>query len=580
MCGIWAFIELVKRDKSFDISTLYKDFMAIKPRGPDMSSFQIIKNTAIGFHRLAIMDLTFHANQPYIMEDGDRTIIFICNGEIYNFRDLIREENLIVPNNSDCMTIPKLYIKYTKYNPFGRTQTYEFAKLFRNQIKGEFAFVLFEFDRLQNLKQIVAGRDMIGVRPLYWHEASTQSTDLIFSSEIKGTLSYDSDIKEFPPGNIIDISIDSFGRINQINNFNFETVYHKNLALTNYELLGLSSPSQLENHHLNQIRESVINSVKRRLLSDRPIAFLLSGGVDSSLVAAISAKLLSQPINTFCCGMNEGTDLLYARQVAQHIGSNHKEVFFTPEEGLQAIRDVIYTIESYDTTSIRASVGQYLVCKHIGTKTDARVVMVGEGPDEVCSSYLFNYYAPSGDALEEAAKEYVKKIHMYDGRRADRCISRWGLEGRIAFLDPEFITSYWSVPSSWRMPTYKGIEKWWLRKAFDGAGILPDAVLWRKKEAFSDGVSSKEKSWFQIIQEFIDTQVSDEEFASNNKYNCPTKEAYFYKKTFVEFFGEKRLNIIPHYWQAKFTSDGKVIDFDNSFEYTDPSARTLKVYNE
>jgi asparagine synthase (glutamine-hydrolysing) len=582
MCGIWAFIELIKRDKSFDISTLYKDFMAIKPRGPDMSSFQIIKNTAIGFHRLAIMDPTFHANQPYIMEDGDRTIIFICNGEIYNFRDLIREENLIVPNNSDCMTIPKLYIKYTKFNPFGRTDVYNFASLFRNQIKGEFAFVLFEFDRLQNLKQIVAGRDMIGVRPLYWHEASTQSTDLIFSSEIKGTLSYDSEIKEFPPGNIIDITIDSFGKICNVHNFKFETVYHKQFLTkeNEYEIKRLSSSNQIENYHLNHIRESVINSVKRRLLSDRPIAFLLSGGVDSSLVAAISAKLLSQPINTFCCGMNEGTDLLYARQVAQHIGSNHKEVFFTPEEGIQAIRDVIYTIESYDTTSIRASAGQYLVCKHIGTKTDARVVMVGEGPDEVCSSYLFNYYAPSGYALDEAAKEYVKKIHMYDGRRADRCISRWGLEGRIAFLDPEFITSYWSVPAEWRMPTYKGIEKWWLRKAFDGMGILPDTVLWRKKEAFSDGVSSKEKSWFQIIQDFIDTQVSDEEFANNNKWNCPTKEAYFYKKTFVEFFGEKRLDIIPHYWQAKFTSDGKVIDFDNSFEYTDPSARTLKVYNE
>jgi asparagine synthetase B (glutamine-hydrolysing) len=195
--------------------------------------------------------------------------------------------------------------------------------------------------------------------------------------------------------------------------------------------------------------------------------------------------------------MNEGTDLLYARKVAEHIGSNHKEVFFTPEEGLAAIRDVIYTTETWDTTTIRASTGQYLVCKHIGTKTDARVVMVGEGPDEVCSSYLFNYYAPSGKALDDCAREYVEKIHMFDGRRADRCISRWGLEGRVALLDPEFISTYWKIPSESRHPKDKGIEKWWLRKAFDGTDILPECVLWRKKEAFSDGISSKEKSWFQ-----------------------------------------------------------------------------------
>lgn len=566
MCGIWAFINLIKQSPQF--SKLYHDFMAIKSRGPDMSSIQTIKNVSIGFHRLAIMDPTFHANQPYIMEDGERTIIFICNGEIYNFKDLIRDEDLVVPNNSDCMTIPKLYIKYAKYNPDGPTNIESFSKLFMETIKGEFAFVLFEFDRLQNLKQIVAGRDQIGVRPMYYHKPQTTSTGLMFCSEIKGMKHFDGDIREFSPGTILEINFDNFGKITTTDTYDFKTVYHTK-----------SDDKQMEKYYLDYVRDATVNSVKRRLMADRPIAFLLSGGVDSSLVAAISAKLLGQPINTFCCGMNEGTDLLYARKVAEHIGSNHKEIFFTPEEGLEAIRDVIYTTETWDTTTIRASVGQYLVCKYIGSKTDARVVMVGEGPDEVCSSYLFNYYAPSGPALDECAKEYVEKIHMYDGRRADRCISRWGLEGRVAFLDPEFISSYWSIPSEWRMPTYKGVEKWWLRKAFDGTDILPDAVLWRKKEAFSDGVSSKEKSWFQIIQEYIDTQVSDEEYETNNEWGCPTKEAYYYKKTFVEFFGEKNLDIIPHYWQAKFLSDGSVIDFGKEFKYSDPSARTLKAYH-
>ncbi len=568
MCGIWTYIQLLKTSPPFD--KLYKDFMAIKPRGPDMSSFQTIKNVSVGFHRLAIMDPTFHANQPYTIEDGDRTIIFICNGEIYNFRELIKEHELVIPNNSDCMTIPKLYIKYAKYNPEGRTDIGEFSKLFSNNIKGEFAFVLFEFDRLQNLKQIVAGRDQIGVRPLYYHKPHSKSSGLVFSSEIKGMVHFDDHIDEFPPGAILEINFDNFGTIYSTDQYNFKYVYN----IKSCDIVELKNHAYLEDIYLKTIKEQVINSVKRRLLSDRPIAFLLSGGVDSSLVAAISAKLLGQPINTFCCGMNEGTDLLYARKVAEHIGSNHKEVFFTPEEGLKAIRDVIYTTETYDTTTIRASVGQYLVCKHIGTKTDARVVMVGEGPDEVCSSYLFNYYAPSGEALDKCAKEYVDKIHIFDGRRADRCISRWGLEGRVALLDPEFISAYWTIPGEWRHPKFKGIEKWWLRKAFDGTDILPECVLWRKKEAFSDGVSSKEKSWFQIIQEYIETQVSDEEFSKENKWNCPTKEAYYYRKVFCEFFGEKRTHIIPHYWQPKWNSDGQEIK-----KYIDPSARVLNVYS-
>lgn len=578
MCGIWAFINLIKQ--SPDFTKMYQDFMAIKSRGPDMSSIQTIKNVTIGFHRLAVMDPTFHANQPYIIEDGERTIIFICNGEIYNFKEIIANEQLVVPEHSDCMTIPKLYIKYTKHNPDGPSQVNHFARLFLDHIRGEFAFVLFEFDQLQNLKQIVAGRDQIGVRPLYYHKPQTTSTGLMFSSEIKAMKHFNGDIMEYPPGTIFEINFDGLGKITSTDTYKFNSIGSNVPYDTYHKFHSRQDDQEMESHYLKQVRDSTINSVKRRLLADRPIAFLLSGGVDSSLVAAISAKLLGQPIKTFCCGMEGSTDMHYARKVADYIGSNHTEVFFTPEEGLEAIRDVIYTTETWDTTSIRASVGQYLVCKHIGTKTDARVVMVGEGPDEVCSSYLFNYYAPSASALEACAKEYVEKIHIYDGRRADRCISRWGLEGRVAFLDPEFISAYWLIPSEWRMPTYKNIEKWWLRKAFDSDDILPHSVLWRKKEAFSDGVSSKEKSWFQIIQDFVNTQVSDEEFSTHNSWGCPTKESYYYKKIFVELFGEKNLNIIPHYWQAKFLSDGTVVDFDNTTTYLDPSARTLKIYHE
>ena len=560
MCGIWALINMKK--KGLDITQMFMDFWNIKHRGPDNSYFETYKNVLVGFHRLAIMDTSFASNQPFVFQEKERTIVFICNGEIYNFRELIQKYDLPITTDSDCKTIPELYIKYT--NNGGDVN--QFYKLFDTEIKGEFAFVLLEFDRLKNLKHAIAGRDQIGIRPLYYHPPQNSSEMMIFCSEIKGTNHFEDNIQEFPPGYVMNFSFNDFGELLPNHySYKFKYVYHTEQALTH------------EKDMLEAIKLSVINSIKRRLDADRPIAFLLSGGVDSSLVAAISSKILGYPIKTFCCGMNEGTDLIYARKVAEHINSNHTEVFFTPEDGLRAIPDVIRTIESWDTTTVRASVGQYIVSKYIGTNTDAKVLLVGEGPDEVCSSYLFNWYAPNGEDLHNAALEYVDKIHYFDSRRGDRCISRWGLEGRVPLLDPEFISAYWKVPSEMRMPTYKGMEKWWLRQAFNDTNILPQEVLWRKKEAFSDGVSSKEKSWYQIIQEHVESFVSDEELKNAHKvypYQTPqTKEAFYYRKVFCQIFGHSRQNVLPHYWQPKWTSDGKVVK-----DYIDPSARVLKVY--
>jgi asparagine synthase (glutamine-hydrolysing) len=206
-------------------------------------------------------------------------------------------------------------------------------------------------------------------------------------------------------------------------------------------------------------------------------------------------------------------------------------------------------------------------------------VLVGEGPDEVCSSYLFNWYAPSGEELDKASREYVKNIHFFDSRRGDRCISYWGLEGRVPFLDPEVIEAYWSLPPDWRRPQYKGIEKWWLRKAFEGLNLLPAEVLWRKKEAFSDGVSSKKRSWFEIIQEKAASIVSEEDLkgsAAKYPHNPPTtKEAYYFREIFTEIYGAHRQTILPHYWLPKWDKTGALIT-----GYVDPSARTLDVYNE
>jgi asparagine synthase (glutamine-hydrolysing) len=572
MCGIWSFIELIKTTKSVNYGQLFNDFMNMKPRGPDFSSFQTLKNVSFGFHRLAVMDPTFHANQPYIIEDGERTIVFLCNGEIYNFKEIISKFKLDITTNADCLTIPKLYLKYVKSNPTGYNNIDNFTLLFNEQIKGEYAFVLFEFDKLQNLKEIVIGRDHVGVRPLYigMEQNETAYTSMMLSSEIKGMLTYEGVVKEFPPGTIMHYHLDDFGTIVLEDPHNFKTLYD----IVPHDERVFINPEEKEYEYLYRVRDVVIASVKRRLVADKPIAFLLSGGVDSSLVASISTKLLGTKIRTFCCGMKGGTDLKYARMVADHIGSNHTEVIFTPEEGLNKIREVIRLTETHCVTSIRASIGQNIVCEYISKNTDAKVVLVGEGADEVCSSYLTNWYAPSGAALHETALEYLRNIHLYDGRRVDRNVSNYGLEARVALLDPQFIETYFSIPAEWRRPQTFGIEKYFLRQAFKESGILPDEILERKKEAFSDGMSSTEKSWFQILQEHIETLVSDQEFA-NNKWDCVTKEQYYYKKVFCEFFGEKRLDIIPGSWLPKWDSNGNVV-----IKFIDPSARTLKIYKD
>lgn len=567
MCGIWSLVNLCK--KNLDVVKLFQDFMNLKHRGPDNSYFETYNNVTVGFHRLAIMDDTFSSNQPFILEDENRTVVFICNGEIYNYKEIIEEFDLVDGIKNDCQTVAEVYWDMLKH---GTEET--FPKFIEDSVKGEFAFCLFEFDKLKNLRKVIVGRDQIGIRPLYYtprKRFNNYGDVLLFTSEIKGGLSLDEPLVEFPPGFVFTYTLDELGNITH-HPYNFSSVYDTRASSGCVADLALKS-----------VQTAVVNSVRRRLCADKPLAFLLSGGVDSSLVAGISAKILGKPIRTFCCsigdgGVAQGTDAKYARMVAKHIGSTHTEVVFTFEEALAAIPDVIRTIESWDTTTVRASVGQYMVCKWIGEKTDCRVVMVGETSDEVCSSYLFNWYAPDGKALDTCSKDYVRNIHYYDVKRADRCIARWGMEGRVSLSDPEFIKAYWSIPAEMRMPTYKGMEKWWLREAFNGTNVIPDEVLRRPKETFSDGISNKEKSWFQIIQEWVEDKVTDEELANAKEkypYCTPvTKEAYYYRRTFCDIFGEKQQKIIPGYWMNKWDKNGKELT-----EYVDPSARLLGIYS-
>jgi asparagine synthase (glutamine-hydrolysing) len=583
--------------------------MSMKHRGPDHSTFQVLPQLIIGFHRLAIVDPTMRSNQPFLYETDERTVLFLCNGEIYNYKEIVKERGL-TNSDSDCRVIPEAYLQIQQNKENTAHSVHTFERFIQREVKGEFAFILIELDALKNLTRVIVGRDSVGVRPLFVNKPSDSDSalkELYLTSELKGALHSTHEFQEFPPGHLYVYTATLEGL--HLQKLNYTLFYSVRPAISHTYSANKPIWDECElsdGEHLRDVRDAVTNSVKRRLNADQPLAWLLSGGVDSSLVAAISARLLGKRIRTFCCGMAGGTDLVYARQVAEHIGSDHTEVLFTAEEALAAIPDVIKTIESWDTTTVRASVGQYLVSKHIGTRTDCKVVLVGEGPDEVCSSYLFNWYAPSGAAIDACARESVKNIHHYDVKRADRCMARWGLEGRVPLLDPEFIESYWVIPGEERHPRERGLEKWWLREAFAGTGLLPDEVLYRKKEAFSDGISKasqakglkedasgqpkedhdaaprerkESRSWFEIIQAWVEDKVTDEELstAATTYPHCPptTKEAYYYRRLFCESVGANRQTIIPAYWQPKWSADGKEVT-----GYVDPSARTLTVYSD
>lgn len=600
MCGIWAYAQLqsTRPVNKQDTSHVVRDFWNISHRGPDTSTLLTFdKNRAIaGFHRLSIVDTSHRSNQPFVSRTHTRTIVFMCNGEIYNYKYLLEKYDLDTSGGSngigDCMALFLLYQKFTNTSQFathdklsatqekGNHDLNGFVNALREDVRGEYAFVVMEFDACsESLIRVVAGRDPVGVRPLYYNESALDqnASYLCISSEIKGFVSQkDSSVIEFDPG--------------CVKIFNLAAVDVVPVTMQQIRFYDVASQScggslvwQLDGEYntqrtLSKIRSVVVRAVQERLHAHRPLAFLLSGGVDSSLVCAIATRILKCPIRTFCCGMAGGTDLAYARKAANHIGSIHTEVLFTPEEALKAISEVVRATETWDTTTIRASTGQYLVSKHISTQTDCRVLLVGEGPDEVCSSYLFNWYCPDGNSLQESAVDLVRDMHMYDIRRGDRCISHWGMEARVPFLDPEFIQTYWSIPPELRHPAHKGIEKWWLRAAFADFDLLPDEVLWRKKEAFSDGVSATEQSWFSIIQQHSDTVVSDDEMErekSASKYpHCtpPTKEAMWFRNEFCKHYPHNQ-NCISGYWQPKYDSFGKKVG-----GYVDPSARNLEVY--
>ena len=529
MCGIFTVY-----DSNYKWGSLKESFSKISYRGPDSSSYLYIKNKLImAFHRLAIMGITDSGNQP-MKHPNEESLTLICNGEIYNYKSLAKKYKFKLLTGSDCVIILHLF------KEVGIEKTID-------QLDGVFMFTI--YDELNDV--LYAGRDPMGVRPGFI--AKTENGTFI-SSESKPLIKFSKNLVPFPPG--------SWWRSDNPEKFKRYFYYHSN-----------KSSSDNENGILENIKSLLTTAVVKRLMSEREIGCLLSGGLDSSLIASIVSKnYIGEKLNTFSIGIEGSVDLKYAQVVADFIQSNHHSIQISEKDFLNAIETVIYNIESYDTTTVRASVGNYLVSKYIKDNTDCKVIFNGDGSDEVCCGYLYLRNAPNARELQLESEKLIKELYLFDVLRSDRCISSNGLEARTPFLDKKFVKYYLSIPAELKIfNSSNKIEKDLLRKAFDDNTFLPKDVLWRRKVAFSDGVSSQKRSWHKIIQDHVNQKITDKEFSNAQKSmpHCTPllKESYYYRKVFENFFPNSE-KLIPHFWMPKWS------------DAIDPSARELKDYKE
>jgi asparagine synthase (glutamine-hydrolysing) len=515
------------------------------------------KDFLLGFHRLAINGLNEESNQPLVLNG----IELICNGEIYNYKYLYKCMNITPETGSDCEVIIHLYLKY------GMEQTLV-------MLDGEFAFVLYD----NREAKLFAARDPYGVRPLY-KLVNTSSADTCvegFASELKmmepfynlnRTNSY---LNQFQPGTYSMLSYDSHQKwVSIISN----QPYFIPTFPTNEIVNTLLYP---------KISDALYSAVfKRCETTERPVACLLSGGLDSSLVAALVSqyfktfKSTAERVETYSIGLENSEDIKYARIVAKYIASKHTEIIVTEQEMFHAIPEVIRAIESYDTTTVRASIGNYLIGKYIAGNSQAKVIFNGDGSDELFGGYLYMNKCPDDIEFDKETRRLLKDIHMFDVLRCDKSISSNGLEPRTAFLDKRFVNTILAINPFYR--NHKNLnesEKYLLRNSFKkdnytdcfGRQILPDEILFRRKEAFSDGVSSHGRSLFTILQEFIANHYDEVDPLTNGQYKpCIELEKRYYKEIFDREFPNCS-HILPYFWMPRYTNA------------SDPSARTLDVY--
>jgi asparagine synthase (glutamine-hydrolysing) len=563
MCGIFLYLSKLLndlgKDQKYTSEQLYSAFNQIQKRGPDRSKWTEINSQIrvnIGFHRLAIMDLSTKGDQPFVYEKNNHTIYAMTNGEIYNHTALTKRYMLDCKSGSDCEVVPLLYMMGG-------------IDLVVKSIEGEWATIIVDIDNKTGVTTVHASRDQFGVRPLFY---SDDDNGFGFASELKGLCDIsDKLIKPFPPANYLTTIMNvSDGKINSSRKF---TQYYQYEYKVNKDL----TPDVIKEN----IRKLLTDAVVSRLESDRPVGCLLSGGIDSSLVSAIAAKHLAKSgkqLHTFSIGMPNSPDVYYGNLVAKHIGSIHTVVPFDPVEGINMIPDVVRAIESWDLTTNRASSPHNMLLKYIRECTDIKVILSGEYADEENGGYAYFHNAPSAEAFNNETIRLVKDIYMYDSLRSDRCIASHGIEARIPFASRELIDFIFTIDPELRMPRpseemgiKNKIEKPFLREAFYGTNLLPDEVITRSKQAFSDAIFSEEKSWYHHVQEYVDILITDEEFEKNKgKYShCPphTKEALYYRQIFDEYFKNHNSSVIPYFWLPKWCGD-----------ILEPSARILDVY--
>lgn len=549
MCGIFAFISKYGID---NFSELYNKFMKLRNRGPEYSSFDIIHpKIAMGFHRLAIRGLTPDGNQPFhrVLSSGE-AYYCVCNGEIYDYEDIMTKYNINMVGESDCGIILPLFMSQKPEDVF-------------KSLGSEFAIIIVQI-KYSQIKVTVA-RDPIGVRPLFY---STSDKGICFSSEAKGIVG---NPNVFPPGTFATIKIKKdqefgikFKRYWSIPSLKSSLFVSKYISIDQAEsdsgLIFKVRDKPLPTFEPRKIRKLLLKSVEKRLQSDRPFGCLLSGGLDSSLVVGLIKYLrpdLTFPVYTIAFESGS-TDLPYAKMIAEHFNLPHHVITITEQEAIDMIDETIYTIESYDTTTVRASVMQYILSKKI---KDVKVLLVGENSDELFMGYLYFHKAPNADLAREDSVRLVNDVHMFDGLRTDRTMSSAGLEVRLPYADVDLLNYVYTLDPSLVTPRDR-MEKWLLRNSCKG--IIPDEVLFRRKEAFSDAVSTTQNSWFEIIQREMEKRVGDDVDTEGL-----SKESYYYRKKFDEYFGKDARSLIPYYWMPKWCEG-----------VTDPSARTLSFYEE
>ena len=504
-------------------------FMRTVSRGPDDSRIVDTGNGILGFHRLAIMGLTDSGMQPFCL-DGSYAV---CNGELYGFektRAELRAMGYSFKSDSDCEIILPLYKEYG---------TDMFAML-----DAEFACIIYD----GKSGKYIAARDPIGIRPLYY--GYDKAGTVIFASEPKNLVGLAGRIMPFPPGHYY---ID--GKF---------IPYCDIVAVKKYV------PDTLETV-CAKIHDKLVAGVEKRLVSDAKVGFLLSGGLDSSLVCAIAARKSNKPIRTFAIGMSgDAIDLKYAKEAADFIGSEHTEVYMTPQEVTGSLEKVIELLGTYDITTVRASMGMYLVCKAIHETTDIRVLLTGEISDELFG-YKYTDFAPSAEAFEAESQKRVRELHMYDVLRADRCISVNSLEARVPFGDLDFVKYVMSVDPELKLNKY-GKGKYLLRRAFEDGGYLPESILWREKAAFSDAVGH---SMVDYLKEYAESLYSDEDFEKlSGKYTYArpfTKESLLYREIFEKYY-PGQAEMIAGFWMPNKDWEG--------CDVNDPSARVLSNYGD